>query len=105
MKTTILIPRIENPQALLFWVVIGILLGLIYIYTQSKSVDFFTDGKNQRFLPLIFFFSIIRIITSGIILFFAFRQSVLYGIAGLLSFIATRWISLFKLLKDTRSKI
>jgi len=96
---------IENPIALLFWVVVGILLGLIYIYTQSKTVDFFTHGKNTRLLPFFFFISTLRIISSCIILFFAFRQSVIYGIAGLTSFIATHWISLLRVLKKTRSEV
>jgi len=90
---------IEHPINILVWIGIGALMGVLYVLSQLRSINAVTHAGYQRLMPSTFIISSLRIVICSAILFFAFRQSLLSGIAGFLSFITSRWITLIFLLR------
>jgi len=86
-----------NPNEIFFyilWAAVGILMAVLVIYSQKKTVSMISGGLDKAVLPRIFLFSIIRIILIVAFLFIAMKQSLWLGLTCLVFFLATRWISI-----------
>jgi hypothetical protein len=85
--------------------IIGILMAVIFVYSQEKSIEVITSSRNRFVLGKIFQFSFLRIAAISAILFFAFHQSITIGLVCLFSFIVSRWVTLLLLLRKNRREV
>lgn len=95
----------ENSGAILLWVIIGVLMAFIFVYSQEKSITLITSNRSQFSLGKIFQISFLRIAGSSLILLFAFHQSFILGLVCLISFIVSRWVTLLLLLKKASREV
>jgi hypothetical protein len=95
----------EHIGAILIWVVIGVLMAVIFVYSQEKSIGLITSNANHLSLGKIFQISFLRIAVSSAILLFAFHQSIIHGLTCLISFIISRWVTLLLLLRKARKEV
>ena len=84
----------ENPIALIIWTVIGCLMAIFFIRSQEKTIALITSTGENKPLTKMFLISVIRMAISIGILLVAFLQSIWLGLACLISFLVTRWITL-----------
>lgn len=95
----------DHTGPILIWVIIGMLMAVIFVYSQEKSMELITSSRNRFSLGKIFQISFLRIAAISAILSFAFHQSVNNGLACLISFIVSRWVTLLLLLRKTRREV
>jgi hypothetical protein len=95
---------IERAGPLLLWVIIGVLMAVLFVISQEKSITLINEHRNALSLGKIYLFSFFRIIASSVILLFAFLQSITSGLVCLISFIVMRWFALLFLLKKARGE-
>jgi hypothetical protein len=89
----------ELTGAILIWVIIGVLMAVLFLYSQEKSIALITSNTNYFSFGKIFQISFFRITAISAILLFAFHQSITFGFACLISFIVSRWVTLLVLLR------
>jgi len=95
----------ELTGPILIWVFIGVLMAVIFIYSQEKSIEMITFSRSRFSLGKIFQISFLRIAASSAILLFAFHQSITIGLVCLFSFIVSRWVTLLLLLRKNRREV
>lgn len=95
----------EHTGAMLIWVIIGVLMAVFFIYSQEISIALITSDNSQFSLGKVFQISLLRIAASSAILLFAFHQSMILGLACLISFIVSRWVTLLLLLKKADREV
>jgi uncharacterized membrane protein YedE/YeeE len=96
---------IENTGAILIWVIIGILMAVLFLYSQEKSIALITSNTNHFSFGKIFQISFLRIAAISAILLFAFHQSITFGLVCLISFIVSRWVTLLFLLRKANREV
>jgi len=79
------------------WSGIGIALAVTFALIQRFTLDHFNTREPQRLLSRTMLHSAFRILLCGILLYFAFSSSLVYGLTFLITFLISRWISLFLL--------
>jgi len=96
---------ITNSSISIFiWALVGLGLGLMNLYLQKLSINYFQDLTDKKSVAGISFMSFLRILSASLILFFAFQSGFAAGLYSLFLFIAMRWIGLVFLVKFAKER-
>ena len=89
---------------LILWIGIGALAGMGFNILLEASIRKLGSKTVTQQMSVFYILSAFRIIAMLLLLFLAFRQGLQSGIACLLSFIISRWISIFIIAKRNKMK-
>jgi len=87
--------------SLIYWGIIGILVGTGFTKLIEFSINNHFKGSSSKNFDLsIFAFSAARVMVAGMLMFFAFKQDILVGLIFLAAFIISRWVWLFMIIRQ-----
>ena len=84
----------------IFWIGIGAIAGMGFNILLEASIKKLVSKTVTQQMSVFYILSALRIIAMLLLLFLAFRQGLQSGLACLLSFIISRWISIFIIAKQ-----
>jgi hypothetical protein len=92
------------PEAVFYWAAIGITLGILNIWLQKLSLNQVGKISDKKLLREFSLFSILRVASAIIVLFFGFKVGFSTGLSCLAGFILIRWLGLARFLLNKRKE-
>jgi uncharacterized membrane protein len=95
---------INSYSGIIFWVLTGILLALLFAYLQHLTLKHIpnSDKDAHKILSKSMWQSALRVLICIVLIFFSFSASIESGLAFLIAFLLTRWVSLFLLFNKSK---